>query len=204
VDVVWYNKPMTLAIEHPVAPHPKRWTKAEYNDLIGRGAFQGQRLYLFRGELIEISPQYHPHAYALTELSDILHEIFGTRKGVRVRVQLPFDAPGESMPEPDILVCTNKDHRRQPHPNVAMLVAEISDSSLLIHRDKALEYAAAQVPEYWIVDVNERSVEVYRNPTPDPTAVLGYRYMPPTIVASGGEIELLAKRSKVVVAELFY
>ena len=152
-----------------------------------------------------MSPQYHPHVFAVTELSDILHEIFGIRKGVKVRVQMPFDAAGETTPEPDILVCTIQQHRRQPHPDTAMLVAEIADSSLKIDRDKALEYAAAQVPEYWIVDVNQRSVEVYRNPMPDPTAVLGYRYMPPTIVPSGGEIELLSKPgSKVIVAELFY
>jgi Uma2 family endonuclease len=55
-------------------------------------------------------------------------------------------------------------------------VIEIAYSSLEADREAALEYAAAQVPEYWIIDVNERRLEVYRSIVSDPTTTLGFRY----------------------------
>ena len=196
---------MTLAVEQPRPPRPKRWTKEEYLELIRLGAFQGQHVYLFRGELIEMSPQYHPHAYAITELDDLLHLVFGIRQGYKVRIQLPFDVPGETMPEPDALVCTEQQARHFPHPNAAVLVIEVADSSLVLDREKAMEYAAAQVPEYWIVDVKQRRVEVYRQPTADPTAPLGFRYAQPFVVEASGKIESLAKPGAAIeVAQLFH
>jgi Uma2 family endonuclease len=196
---------MTIAIDQPPPPRVKRWTKQEYNDLVAMGGLRGQRVYLFRGELIEMSPQYHPHAYAVGELDDELHLVFGIRKGFKVRMQLPFEVPGESMPEPDGLVCTEAQNRRFPHPNEAALVVEVADSSLALDRDKALDYAAARVPEYWIIDVNRRQVEVYRNPSPDPTTLLGFRYGPPTIIDANGKLEPLAKPgAQIAVAQFFH
>jgi Uma2 family endonuclease len=194
---------MTLVIDQPPPPRVKKWTKSEYMELTEH--FHGQHVYLFRGELIEMSPQYHPHTFAVTELDDELRLIFGVRKGYKIRVQMPFDVAGESMPEPDLLVCTEAQNRRLPHPNEALLVVEVADSSLAIDRMKALEYAAAQVQEYWIVDVKGRRVEVYRHPVPDPTTPLGFRYPPPTIVEATGTVEPLAKLgATIALANLFH
>jgi Uma2 family endonuclease len=184
---------MTIAVEQPRPPRRKLWTTAEYNQLVAKGVFQGQRLYLFRGELIEMSPQYHRHAFAVTELDDALRLAFGIRQGFKVRIQLPFEVSEDSEPEPDALVCTEPQHLRIPHPNQAILVVEVADSSLALDREKAIEYAAARVPEYWIVDVNQRHVEVYRNPAPDAANQGAFRYPRPTIVGAEGAIELLAK-----------
>jgi Uma2 family endonuclease len=195
---------MTLAIEQPLPPRVKRWTKSEYNDLVKLGAFEGQHVYLFRGELIEMSPQYHPHAFAITQLDDELHLHFGIRQGFKVRVQLPFETPGESMPEPDALVCTDAHFLHQPHPREAVLVIEVADSSLDRDREKALEYAAAKVPEYWIVDVNNRRVELYRDPVVDKTTALGFRYASMRLVEENERIEPIAKPgSLIVIAQLF-
>jgi Uma2 family endonuclease len=195
---------MTLAIEQPPPPWVKRWTKREYNELVERGAWQGQHIYLFRGELIEMSPQYHPHAFAITELVDALHLHFGIRQGYKVRVQLPFETPGESMPEPDALVCTDAHFLRQPHPKEAVLVIEVADSSLDRDREKALEYAAAKVPEYWILDVNNRRVELYRDPVIDKTTALGFRYALMRLVEENETIEPLAKSgSAMAIAQFF-
>jgi Uma2 family endonuclease len=195
---------MTLAEQQPPPPRVKRWTKREYNDLVAKGAFSGQHIYLFRGELIEMSPQYRPHAFAVTALNEVLHLAFGIRQGFKLRPQLPFEVPGDSMPEPDLLVCTDAQHLRVPHPDQAVLVIEVADSSLRDDHEKALEYAGAQVPEYWIVDVNRRQVELYRHPAPDATARHGFRYPPPQIIAATESIELLSKPgAAIAVAELF-
>src|SRR5258706_8552081 len=175
---------MTIAIDQqPPPPRLKRWTKREYLDLVERGMLSGQRIYLFRGELIETSPQLHPHGFAVMKLNAALSRAFGLDSGYEFRIQLPFDTPGDSMPEPDALVCTTEQGLRRPHPAEALLCVEVSDSSLTEDREKALEYAASQVPEYWIVDVKSRRVEVYRHPSADKTASSGYRYSPATIVA---------------------
>lgn len=210
MDVVRYNEIMSLAIESPVieASHPprvKRWTKREYYQVIEEGAFRGQHVFLFRGEIFELSPQLHPHAFAVTRLTPALVRLFGENAGVEFRIQLPFETPGETVPEPDGLICTTAQFARKPHPNEALLVVEVADSSLKIDREKALEYAAAQIPEYWIVDVNARQVEVYRNPIADPTTELGFRYPPPRMVSANETIELLCKPgSAFPVSQLFY
>lgn len=195
----------TPVLEQPAPPHVKRWTKQEYYEIIERGAFRGQRVFLFRGEIFEISPQLHPHAFAVTRLTSALVLLFGENSGFEFRVQLPFETPGETVPEPDGLICTTAQFARQPHPNQAMLVIEVADSSLKLDREKALEYAAAQIPEYWIVDLNARQVEVYRHPVPDPTTELGYRYPPPQMVGMDGAIELLCKPgSSFPVSKVFF
>jgi Uma2 family endonuclease len=196
---------MTVAIdEQPRVHRPKRWTKKEYNELVGMGAFRGQRVYLFRGEIIEMSPQLKPRAYAVMQLTHALFRALGTDAGYLIRIQLPFNARGETIPEPDALVCTPEQGSADPHPSEALLVIEVADSSLFADRDKALEYAAAQVPEYWIIDTNFRRVEVYRKPMPDPTTPLGFRYPPPIMVEANGKLELLAKPGvQIPVAQFF-
>ena len=189
----------------PPPPRLKRWTKQEYCDLYERGAFRGMRLHLFRGEVYEIPPQHHPHGFAVMKLHTALGKAFGLDTGFEFRIQLPFDVPGESMPEPDALVCTTAQGERRPHPSAAVLVIEVADSSLAYDREKALEYAAAQVPEYWIIDVNRRRIEVYRNPVVDATTELGFRYPPPTFIETSGSV---APRSglgsAILVAQFFH
>lgn len=204
-----YNSAMTLVVENPIlgkpfAPRLKRWTKQEYYHLIEEGAFRGQHVFLFRGEIFEMSPQLHPNAFAVTRLTSALVLLFGADSGFEFRIQLPFETPGETIPEPDALICTASQFLRRPHPDQAVLAIEAADSSLKLDREKALEYAAARIPEYWIVDLNARQVEVYTGPIADPTTELGFRYPPPRIVRSDQFIELLCKPgSAFAVAQIF-
>jgi Uma2 family endonuclease len=63
--------------------------------------------------------------------------------------------------------------------------------------------AAAQVPEYWILDVVERRMEVYRHPGPDPTELLGFTYDPPVFVDEAGSVRPVAMPdAEVKIAEL--
>lgn len=196
---------MTLGIDQiSLSPHVKRWTKREYNELVQLGVFRSQRVYLFRGEIIEMSPQLKPHAYAVLMLTHALFRTYGADGGYLIRIQLPFDAPGDTMPEPDGLVCTADQNNRDPHPNQAILAVEVADSSLAADRDKASEYAAALIPEYWIIDTARRRIELYRTPVSDLRESLQFHYASSTIVEAGGHIEPPGKpNSKIEVAQFF-
>lgn len=192
---------MTAALTPLPRGSLKRWTKREYMDLVERGAFHRQRVYLFRGDIIDMSPQTTPHAIVVMNLTHVLVGLFGSTH--RVRIQLPFETPGESMPEPDAAVCTMPDALRTPHPAAAILVVEVSVSSLPEDRTKAFEYAAATVPEYWIVDVGRRQVEVFRNLVADSDAPLGWRYTTHFVVPEAGEIRPISQPESIVqVAQL--
>jgi hypothetical protein len=66
---------------------------------------------------------------------------------------------------------------RDAHPTSAVLLVEVADSSLAFDRDrKGSLYARARVADYWIVNLVDRVLEIYRDPGPDPTGAYGWRY----------------------------
>jgi len=84
-----------------------------------------------------------------------------------VRVQDPIELPAlESEPEPDLVWAKPRRYwKRNPRPEDVLLVVEVADSSLVKDRGIKLElYAEAEIPEYWIVNIPDSSVEVYRGP----------------------------------------
>src|SRR5262249_58655422 len=81
----------------------------------------------------------------------------------RVRIQMPFKAPHESLPEPDVAVVPLGDYLHA-RPAAAHLVVEVAVTSLAIDRAKALLYAHAAIPECWIVDVRCGAIHVHREP----------------------------------------
>ncbi len=187
---------MTLILNNPDKPHLKRWTKREYFEAVDRGAFHQQRIFLYRGELIEMPPMGALHAFGIANLTEWLSRTFAPE--YRIRIQLPFETPGESVPEPDGAIVTREQMRRRPHPDKALFLIEVADSSLELEREQALEYAAARVPEYWIVNMRDRSVEVYREPVDDATAALGARYASHQFFADGQVISPLQKPEAIV------
>ena len=85
-----------------------------------------------------------------------------------VRQQLPITIAPNSEPEPDIAVVKidSKRYRdRHPTPEDVYLLVEVADSILSCDRDRKVQiYAKANIPEYWIIDVNQRQVLVFRQP----------------------------------------
>jgi Uma2 family endonuclease len=180
---------MTAALKNFDAPRSKYWTKLEYEQVVETGAFEGKHLYLFRGALIEMSPQSADHAWAVRKANAVMTQLFPP-PDFYVNIQLPFIVPDDSLPEPDVAVCRARELSSGQHADKAVLVIEVAASSLAIDREKAMEYAAAGIGEYWIVDLNDRCVEIYRNPVPDRTSPLGFRYPPPIVARSGESITL--------------
>ncbi|MGD0462006.1 MAG: Uma2 family endonuclease [Tepidisphaeraceae bacterium] len=160
---------MTLA-----EPTTRRWTRDEYYRLADEGWFVGQRVQLFHGEIVQMPPQGHQHAKAMLRVSQFLQSAFGS--GHWIRTQLPLNLLEDSEPEPDVAVTKEPAESYQDHPTTALLVVEISDSSLRLDRRKAGLYSSAEIPEYWIVNLSKRSLEVHRGPVADPKEEFGHRY----------------------------
>lgn len=90
---------------------------------------------------------------------------------------MPLDLGQTTEPEPDILVVPgSRQQFRSAHPTTADLIVEVSDTNLSYDRHhKAGLYARAGIREYWIVNIPDRRLEVYRDPVPDPTQPFGHR-----------------------------
>jgi Uma2 family endonuclease len=134
---------------------------------------------LLEGEIVQMSPQEKPHARAMAKLNRWFTQ--GVRDEYVVRPQLPLTLP-DSEPEPDLAVVRAEDEAAaERHPRTALLVIEIADSSarhdLVV---KSQVYARAGIPEYWVVLVKQREVEVLRDPDP---AMRSYRSQ---VTVSGG------------------
>ncbi len=84
------------------------------------------------------------------------------------------------------------------------MVVEVSDSSLNYDRTrKAPLYAAAAIAEYWIVNLEDGELEIYRDPQPDPTATFGFRYFTTTVLRRGDSVTpLAAPRATIAVSDL--
>jgi Uma2 family endonuclease len=146
----------------------KRWTREEYDRLVEAGILApDERVELLEGDIVRMWPQSPLHAVTIGNVEEALGQAFWT--GYYVRVQMPFALADESEPEPDLAVV--RGHRRdyyQAHPTTAVLLVEVADSTLdYDRRCKGTSYARADVPEYWIVNLVDRQVEVYRGPTSD-------------------------------------
>jgi Uma2 family endonuclease len=182
-------------------PITRRWTRAEYYRLAEEGWFTGQRVMLMSGEILHRAPQGHHHTRTYLAALDALTNIFGSK---RIRPQLPLNVPGESDPEPDLAV-TEKDFvGYTDHPTTAVLVIEIADSSLAFDRRKAGLYASAGIPDYWIINVNARRLEIFRKPLLDPQQEFGTRYAEQFELDHGCTIApLAAPNSKIEVISFF-
>ena len=135
---------------------------SEYVALAKLGAFENERVELLRGRVVRMAPQGEEHAWVVQTLNSLLVERFG--RWAAVRPGLPLEASEDSMPEPDFALAP-KSSRPGPHPQKALLLIEVSHSSLRLDRKvKAPLYAEGGSPEYWIVDVAAGELEVFRKP----------------------------------------
>lgn len=145
----------------------KRWTREEYDRLVALGALgPDDRVQLIEGEIVEMAPQGPGHFAAVYLVEQALRRIFSGE--YMVRVQGPLALGEHSEPEPDVAVVAGgpRDYLGE-HPTTALLVVEVSDSTLVFDQTrKAPIYAAAGIPEYWIVNLQDGSLEVLRDPVP--------------------------------------
>ncbi len=144
-------------------PSGPRYSREEYFRLVEAGALSpDDRVELLEGVIVAMSPQTPRHASAVRRTQAALHLAVAGR--AIVSVQLPLVAGASSVPEPDLAVLpgTHSDYD-QAHPRTALLVVEVADSSIAQDRlTKAAIYARTGVLEYWIVNLRDDCVEVFR------------------------------------------
>ena len=142
---------------------------------------ENEHVELLHGVLTAVSPQDPPHALPIRRLTRWLAS--GVSDGrFDLAVQLPLRVPDPtSLPEPDVLVTEPSDE--VPHPETALLAIEVAWSSKRVDlRVKPPLYAAAGVPECWVVDVAARAVERFSEPTSQGYAARS-RSVPPEALA---------------------
>jgi Uma2 family endonuclease len=134
-----------------------------YNRIVASGALEGQQVELLDGLIVEMSPQSPAHSTVIRRLA----RHFAAAPRWWTDVQLPLEVRPDSEPEPDLAVLDAEPPAGE-HPRSAVLVIEVAISSQLIDRNvKAMRYAQAGIPTYWLVDVPGRTVEVRTLPGRD-------------------------------------
>jgi Uma2 family endonuclease len=141
---------------------------------------------LLDGEIISMSPEGNRHASTVANLNDF----FGERNQRRylIGVSHPVEADNLSEPVPDftLLPRSQKNAKRHPFTRDTLLLVEVSDTSLSYDRDRKLrKYARTGVQEYWIVNLKQDVIEVYRTPQ-------GEEYLDQTVAKAGDTVAPLA------------
>ncbi len=184
-------------------PQPIKWTQENYYRMAELGFFQGKRVELIEGEIIEMAPMKSLHATSVSLVSEVLRESFG--KTFYVRNQLPLSFSKSSEPEPDVVIVKGSIRDfTDSHPKIADLVVEISDATLRYNRSRKMSlYAKYRIKDYWIVNINGKRLEIYRRPIKDETAFYGFSYAEISIFTETDVVSpLAAPDAKIKVADL--
>ncbi|HEY3065531.1 MAG TPA: Uma2 family endonuclease [Methylomirabilota bacterium] len=181
----------------------RRWKRVEYDRLVALGAFDNDPIELIGGQLIVAEPKGTYHTASLGSAEYAVRATLPP--GWMVRTQAPLWLDDESEPEPDLAVVPGRPtDYRDAHPVRPPLVIEVAETSLRFdRREKGSLYARAGIEEYWIVNIVDRVLEVYRDPGPDPAAVYGSRYRALTVFEPRDVVTPLAfPQSRIAVADL--
>ena len=147
----------------------KCWTVQEYRRMSELGILDGnEKTELIAGQITLMAAKGTPHVTSLHLLANALRDKLGST--ALVRTQDPIQLDNFSEPEPDLAIVQGtvldytEDH---PRPEQVYLVVEVADSTLKQDcqvKDKL--YAQAGITEYWVLDLKNRKLHIFRNPTP--------------------------------------
>jgi Uma2 family endonuclease len=149
-----------------------RFSVDEYHRMGEAGLFgEDDRIELIEGEVVDMVPIGGPHVFLVNRLNRHFVRCGGEK--VVVSVQNPIQLSDDTEPEPDLVLLDARlvSPNRVPDAAAALLVVEVADSSLAYDRSvKAQLYGQAGVPEYWLLNVEQRRLERFSAPTAE-----GYR-----------------------------
>ena len=146
-------------------PRLYRWSRQEYARLIDHAFLdEDDPVELLDGLLLVKEPQHSPHRTAVLLVAKALERGFG--EGWFLQTQSPIILDDRSEPEPDVCVVRGspRDYT-DAHPTRPALIVEVAQSGLHLARGrKAAAYARAGILDYWILNLIDRLLEVYREP----------------------------------------
>lgn len=146
----------------------------------------GPRVELIEGVLIAVSPQGRLHVFVKNELTFRFRlALAALGSPLTALCESTVEVSDESAPEPDLVLTDAPKGSGYLPVNSLALAVEVSDTSLRMDlgRKRSL-YAAAGVPEYWVIDVNKGQVHRFANPADG-----AYRAEPPISLA--GDLQSL-------------
>jgi Uma2 family endonuclease len=140
-----------------------KWTIDDYQQMIAAG----RRVELLKGEIVEISPEREPHAVYSSSAVEYLRLKLGER--ATILEGHPITLPNDSESEPDIAVVVppiGQYLAHHPYPEDIYWVVEYSNTTLEKDLGEKKEaYAEAGIREYWVVDLQNNQLIVFRNPS---------------------------------------
>jgi len=144
----------------------------EYHALAAAGILtEDDRVELLDGRIIAMSPIGSKHLHCVNRLVDLFAQRLYAHDEppARLSVQNPVRLNAYSEPEPDlVLLRSDAPQDRTPIPDDVLLLIEVAATSAEFDRvEKRPRYAAAGIPEYWLVDLDAEQVEVAREPKGD-------------------------------------
>ena len=174
-----------------------KFTVDEYHKMAEAGIFaEDDRVELLDGEIVEMTPIGPAHAFGVKRLPRVFFVLLPDR--AVLSVQDPIHLSDLSEPQPDFALLLPPDQRYKhahPQPSDVLLVVEVADSTLEEDRRvKARLYARPGIREMWLVNLVDRRIEIYRDPSPD-----GYRSV--VSVGPGGTVSPLAFPDLVLLVE---
>lgn len=151
---------------------------------------------LVHGEIIEMSPVGSKHASIVKRLSRLLNEI--AKNGATIGVQDPVVLDISNEPEPDISILKYRaDDYSESHPGSedVLILIEVSDSTYHYDREvKTSLYAKNSIPEFWIIDVQRRRIEVYLSSD-------GSEYLRREVLGINDKVSVLSQQ--IAISEIF-
>jgi Uma2 family endonuclease len=181
-----------------------RWSRQKYERLIDHGFFDDDEpIELLDGLLLVKEPQDSPHRTAVLLVAKALERAFG--EGWFVQTQSPIVLDDRSEPEPDACVVRGSPRDYvDAHPRRPALVVEVAAPGLALARGrKAAAYARAGIADYWIVNLIDRVLEVYREPARPGPARRDWGYAAiETLGAAAAIAPLAAPSASIRVADL--
>jgi Uma2 family endonuclease len=174
-----------------------------FHNVCDAGVFEGRNVILVNGEILEMPPPNPLHNTGLVLIENWIRDVF--RTGYVVRNQMALDLSRDTDPVPDLAVVSGvpRDYISR-QPTTAVLAIEVSDSTLAYDRgEKANLYAASGIADYWVLDLVNRQLLVFRDPRPDPAQPHGFAYATQLTFGPADSVEpLAAPGRRVAVAEL--
>ena len=184
-------------------PKPYRWSAAEFHDLSDQGRFEGKRVILLRGEILQLLAPNPHHDTGMILAAEVLTAVF--RPGYVVRNQMALELSLDTDPVPDLAFVPGsaRDYSNR-QPNKAVLVVEIADTTFDYDITiKAELYATGGIPDCWVLDVTGGRLHVFRDPALLPASLGATAYRTHLNLGPGDTISPLAvPTATVTIADL--